>query len=140
VVYLFSAGVPGLKGQVGVPQAVYAEPGSVPATGWTVDPHEVLDLNDLDPAYPAGGWRRPVAHLWYLPLRRPVRSPAIDLMRGAVLAGYTHATVEPTDLTIGVTRGRSATAKRYRRPVSPLPVARRGPASSRPPAWASLAG
>jgi hypothetical protein len=83
----------------------------------------------------------PVAHLWYLPLRRPVDSPAIELMRAAALAGYTHATVEPADLNIGVTRQRPATADRYRRPITLPPATHaRGPAGSRPPARASLAG
>ncbi|MEV0610966.1 hypothetical protein AB0I61_31890 [Polymorphospora rubra] len=136
VVYLLSSGVPGLERRFGVPRAVYAERGSVPTGGWSLEAHEVIDPGEFGASQPATGVRRPITYLWYLPLYRPV----VELLRGATVAGYRHATVDPGDLSIGVVRKRPATAAR-RRPIAAPPVVQtRGPAGVRPPARAPLAG
>ncbi|HEX8627208.1 MAG TPA: hypothetical protein VF755_03440 [Catenuloplanes sp.] len=104
IAYLLSCGVPCLTRPDGTPVALYPDPGAV--DGWTADPHEVIDLNQLVPAGTVTGRALPIAHGWYLPLRAPGEQPLIEVMRAAVNAGYTYLSIDGASLTTAVTKHR----------------------------------
>jgi len=105
-VYLLSAGVPCLEKAPCVPQSVYAEPDSVDVGGWCTEPWQVVNPNEVYSATVRGGQQLPTVALRFLPLHRPTGRPVIDLMRAAAQASYTHVTVDPADLSVGVLRRR----------------------------------
>lgn len=111
-VYLYSASVPCLEKSAGVPQSVYAEPDSVDTDGWCTQPWQIVDPNEVYSATVRGGQQLPRVALRFLPLHRPTDRPVIDLMRAAAQAGYTHVTVDPADLNVGVMRRRPRTQAR----------------------------
>jgi hypothetical protein len=84
----------------------------------------------------ADGVRRPLTHLWYLPLCRPVDNPVIETLRGGVIDGFSHATVNPADLSVGITPKLSTTRRHRRLVSSPRVAIPHGPVGSRPPARA----